>query len=106
MVAIKGWRAYYAGGITFDSGEVRPEELPTGAYGIVEYLEPPYRVIVDGGDWYYMADGRWRASGTVWDEWIEAPDVVGAVIRSGPALPDEAWARMQAAMVADREWPQ
>lgn len=99
---IIGWRAYYAGGITYDSDETRYEELPDGLIGVVEFLEPPYRKIVCGGDWLYMEDGRWHETDTMWDGWVERPKVHA---KRGKALPDEAWSKAQARMLNDREWP-
>lgn len=97
-----GWRAHYAAGITFDSAEARPTELPDGAIGVVEFLARPYRKIVDGGDWYWMEGGRWQASDTVWNGWVERPHP--DAIR-GMGLPDDRWQKAREAMLNDRDWP-
>lgn len=97
-----GWRAHYPGGITYDSANTRPTELPDGMLGAVEFLAPPYRKIIDGGDWYWHEDGRWHASDTVWDGWVEKPrpDAI-----RGKALPDDRWEKARQRMLNDREWP-
>lgn len=99
---VVGWRAHYRGGVTFDSSEARPVELPADLPGVVEFLERPYRRIVDGGDWLWWEDGRWHASGTVWGGWVEKPHP--DAIR-GLALPDDEWEAVRRRMIEDRDWP-
>lgn len=104
---MRGWRAHYPGGVTFDSSEVRPAELPSGCAGVVEFLEPPYRRIVDGGDRFYFSAGRWHATDTVWGGWVDPPEGVSPErVKRGIGLADEAWEEVRRAMLADRDWPE
>lgn len=73
---------------------------------IVEYLDPPYREVVQGGDWYVWGGHRWSHTGTPqeWGEWRDKPGglaVVKSCERHDPAKID---AVIEAAM-EDREWP-
>lgn len=100
------WRAYYAGGVTFDSSETRVEELPDGLLGVVEFLEHPYRKIVDGGDWYWMEDGRWQATGSIWEGWVERPEgVPDERLKRGLGISDDGWSEARARMLDDLNWP-
>lgn len=98
----QGWRAHYGIGDTVDSVETSYGDLPDGLPGVVEFLEPPYRKIVDGGDWLWMEDGRWQATGSVWGGWVDRPHPYA--IR-GKALADGEWRQLRRQMMNDREWP-
>lgn len=71
----------------------------------MEFLDPPYRKIVDGGDWLWWDGERWQASGTVWGGWVDRPDVAPERCKRGLGIPDEAWEKVRQAMLSDRNWP-
>lgn len=104
-----GWRAYYADGRTFGSGDVEWSALPpTGLVGVVVFLDPPYRRIIDGFDWIYMADGELHTVMThdTWGEWADRPDVpCDSCVKQGAGMDDDAWDAIQRRMFNDREWP-
>ena len=90
------------------STDVRWQELPDGIVGVVVYLDPPYRRIVDGHDWIWLADGEFRAKSThaTWGRWKPKPKgVCGACVKRGAAMPDDLWAGAQRAMLEAREAP-
>lgn len=97
------WEAFDADGGRYTSLDDLPED---GLVGVVEYLEPPYRVIVDGGNWYVWDGERWKASGDGSDDgrWGRRPrgDVV---IRSAPSLDDDVWAAIKREMLEARVRP-
>lgn len=101
-----GWRAYYPGGFTYDSSDTRPEELPDGILGIVEFLTPPYRKIVDGGDWYWFDGERWQATGSKWEGTVERPEgVPDERLKRGLGISDDGWSKARARMLDDMDWP-
>jgi hypothetical protein len=103
---VNKWRVHYADGTTADSSETSHVDVRDGVLGIVEFLKPPYRRIVDGGDWFWLQGGTWRKSGTIWGGWVDRPDVkCRSCLKRGAALPDEEWVRAQARMFEDRRWP-
>lgn len=74
--------------------------------GVVVFLNPPYRRIVDGGDWTWMSDGEIHVSGTTWGGFIDPPDLrCRSCVKRGAAMPDEEWRSVQAEMLEDRRWP-
>jgi len=105
-VNVAGWRAWYADGATYRTGDELPAD---GCVGVVVYYDAPYRDVVTGGDWYVIAPcGRvakkvGRPDGTWTDPPGTAPDDV--LVRSAPSLPDGEWARVQAEMMEARSWP-
>lgn len=58
-MAVLGWRVFYPGGVTRNSSDTLPKELPDGILGIVEYLpfDSPKRYFHTGYDWYFFWDG-------------------------------------------------
>lgn len=99
------WRAYYPDGTAVDSTEASPSDLEDGVVCIVEYLEPPYRELVSGGDWYVWDGHRWSHTGTgEWGEWRDEPEGLAVVRSCGRQKPQKIGAVMDAA-VEDREWP-
>ena len=96
-----GWRAYYGDGSTVDSQQQEPDDLADGVAGIVEFLEPPYRKIIDGGDWFWYDGDRWHASDTVWGGWVERPS--RNAVR-GAGLDDEDWETIRQRMLSDTNW--
>lgn len=101
-----GWRAYYADGRTFASNEVLWLHLPpTGLVGVVVFLEPPYRRIIDGHDWIWLEDGEFHTVMThpEWGKWAERPDA--PYVKQGAGMDDQAWEAMQQRMFEDRIWP-
>lgn len=104
-----GWRAYFADGDTFTFTEPSAwEDLPgEGLVGVVEFLTPPYRRIVDGGDWYWMDEaGRVQKSGTRWGGRVEVPEEARGYVISGAGLADDEYEQIAARMDADRDWPE
>jgi hypothetical protein len=105
MGNIMGWRTYYADGTTVDSTEAAPEQLDHGVVGVVEFLEPPYRKIVCGGDWVWWDGEHWQETDSVWNGWVDPPqDVPEKYVKRGAGLPDDEWERLRLRMVDDREW--
>lgn len=100
-----GWRAYYPDGSTVDSQEVPPDDLRDGVVCIVTYLEPPYRELVSGGDWYIWEGKRWSSTETgEWGEWLPEPD--GEVtVRSCERHPQDQIESVMDQAMEDREWP-
>lgn len=97
------WEAWYADGGRYTSVDDLPAE---GMVGAVEYLEPPYRVIVDGGNWYVFERGRWSKTGDGADTGRFGRRPQGAVVvRSAPSLPDDEWREIQRAMFRARVRP-
>lgn len=104
------WRAWYDDGSTYASTNTPWRDLPaTGMVGAVVYLSTtatPYRQIADGGDWYWLADGRAQVSGTVWDGYVDPPEGVPAeMLKRSGRLDDDAWAEVQREMLEAREAP-
>lgn len=85
---MRGWRAWYADGQVFASTRTAAQWLPRcGLALVIEYLAPPYRNIVQGGDWYVFDGERWWHTGTgPWGTWRPEPEG-GVVIRSCSRLP-------------------
>lgn len=104
---MKGWRAYYADGRRIDSSESSWAKLPPeGVVGVVEFQDPPYRKLHDGGDWIWMEEGEILVSGTVWNGWVDPPNVrCQSCIKRGAAIEDEEFEAIQAEMMADKRWP-
>lgn len=102
-----GWRAYYAPFTTYDSSKYEWTDLPDeGMVGVVVFKEPPYRELVNGGDWFYLdEDGKPAASNTVWDGWVDPPDVSDDELKRGKALPDNQWEALRITMTNDKAWP-
>jgi hypothetical protein len=104
------FRAWYEDRRVYSSAETPWQDLPAeGMVGVVVYLSEsvtPFRAVVIGGDWYYLEGGEVRASETMWDGYVEPPAVkcMACLKRSG-RLSDEAWAEVQAEMMAAREAP-
>lgn len=105
----RGWRVYYADGATCDSAAQRWRDLPnTGVIGVVVFEEPPYRRIVDGGDWYYLdEDGEPSCTDTAdrWGEWAPLPFAPTETIKRGAAVTDERFETVKTRMVEDKAWP-
>jgi hypothetical protein len=70
------WTAYYTGNRVFDSNNLSWAELPDdGVLIVVEYQQGGRR-IVDGGDWYWLEDGRINYVPSVsWDNEEPKPNV-------------------------------
>ena len=107
-----GWRAWHWDGDLVDvysSSELRWQDLPRrGVVGVVVYLDPPYRRIIQGHDWVWLEDGALLSITTAdeWGEWAPAPEVdCAACLKRGAGVPDEPWARIQSEMTGARECP-
>lgn len=104
-----GWRAYYSDGRTFASDGVAWAHLPPeGMVGVVVYLEPPYRTLLTGGDWYWMEDGEIRRTKNhpEWGEWADPPEVeCAACVKKSGAMSDDAFEALLVEMMEAREWP-
>jgi hypothetical protein len=103
------WRAWYEDGSVYSCADVPWRELPAeGIVGVVVYREPPYRQIIDGGDWYWIADDEVRRVMTheEWGQFAPAPKVgcLSCLKRSG-VMDDDAFAEVQREMMAAREPP-
>jgi hypothetical protein len=110
MAETMRFRAWYEDRRVYSSAEVSFQSLPAeGMVGVVVYLSEsvtPFRQIVDGGDWYYLRDGRIHAAGTVWGGYVERPDVgCAACVKRSGVLDDRTWAAVQREMMAAREAP-
>ena len=95
------WRAWYTDGRTFDSGDLDWADLPaTGVLGVAMLVDPVrgYKKRVDGGDWYWLEDGRVRCSDTIWGGYVTTPAVSRRLLKRGAAVPDDEFAAVQAAM--------
>lgn len=103
------WRAYYADGSRYESTDVDWRDLPAeGLVGVVVFHDPPYRQIVDGGDWFYLDDDgtpATTATADQWGEWVDPPDAPETEVKRGQALSDVAWERVRHEMIDDRTWP-
>jgi hypothetical protein len=102
------WRAFYADGSRFSSAEMHWQALPaTGLVGVVIYLEPPYRRIIDGHDWVWMEGVELHAVTThaEWGRWAPKPVACGSCVKQGAAMDDDAFAAVQAEMLAARTVP-
>lgn len=102
------WRAYYTEARRFASAAYSWRELPsTGVLGVIVFLEPPYREIVDGGDWYYLEGGVPTCTAThpEWGAWVDPPAVSPEERKQGAAIGDDEWAAVREAMTEDRAWP-
>lgn len=103
------WRAYYANGLRLTSADQSWSQIPVaGLVGVVVYLEPPYRRIIDGHDWVWLGSDGFDAVTThdEWGQWAPAPDGVDVrMLKQGAGMPDEEWAAVQAEMTAAREAP-
>lgn len=105
---VVGWRAYYDGFRVFDSSDCNWTDLPDeGIVGVVVFKTPPYREIVDGGDWFYIEDNIPRTTDTAdeWGEWVNPPGYPDSIVKQGKVLPDEEWEAFQWAMRHDKSWP-
>lgn len=100
------WRAWYADGAVYSSADVAWADLPAeGMVGVVVYLAHPYRRIVDGADWYWLADGEVHALMThkAWGQFVEAPaDVPARVLKRSGVLGDEEWEGVRREMLEAR----
>lgn len=117
-----GWRAWYATSrttwVVYSSAESWEDippgdpDVPEGVVGVVEYLSrdvTPYRRIVDGVDWCWLEDGRIRSVEThdEWGKYADPPDGVDpALLKQCAPMDDDAWAEVQAEMLAARESPE
>lgn len=102
------WRAFYADGARYSSADTEWQSLPaTGLVGVVVYMEPPYRRIIDGHDWVWMEAGEFRVvDSTTWGEWADEPVVAcAACLKRGEGMEDVAWAAVQAEMLTAVEAP-
>lgn len=104
-----GWRAYYSDGSTFASSDVAWAALPPdGLPGVVEFKEPPYRVLHDGYDWIWLEGGEFRTVTTheKWGQWADPPEGVDpALVKRGAGMEDGPWQALQRRMLEDRDWP-
>jgi hypothetical protein len=107
-----GWRAWHWGGevrTVYSSAETRWQELPRlGIVGVVEYREPPYRLIWDGHDWIWVEGGAFLIVPThpEWGQWAEAPTgACNPCLKRGAGVPDGVWIEIQREMMEAREWP-
>jgi hypothetical protein len=106
------FRAWYEDGSAYSCADVPWQELPAeGMVGVVVYLDPhvtPYRRIVDGCDWYWLADGQIQGVMThaQWGKFAPAPNVgcLSCLKRSG-VMDDDAFRGVQREMMAAREPP-
>lgn len=95
----QGWRAWYAGGVVYDSLETSWFYLPSRGLQIVKiyYVEHtsagrPYTKQWDGCDWYWMdADGQIHGvpSGPRWGVDQPKPDAPDELVKKGTAVSDE-----------------
>jgi hypothetical protein len=106
---VRGWRAYYADGARYSSADTAWQALPgEGLVGVVVYLDEPYRRILDGHDWIWLEDGAFRLVDThpKWGKWAEKPAVrCASCLKRGAGMDNEAWAAVQAEMMAARVAP-
>jgi hypothetical protein len=112
MMEIRGWRAWVWDGeqvSRHSSADFRWQELPSeGVVGVVVYLDPPYRRILDGHDWIWMSEGEFDIVPThpEWGKWADPPmGACRSCLKKGAPVLDDEWARVQAAMLEDRTWP-
>jgi hypothetical protein len=72
----------------------------------VVYMEPPYRRIVSGRDWYVWDGASWDGTGTGADTGTFPPRPDGAVVvKSAPSLSDDEWAVFSRRMTEARTCP-
>lgn len=106
---MQGWRAWYDDDGVYSSAHVAWADLPeTGMVGVVVYEEPPYRRIVDGGDWYWMEDGMIHCTETHgdWGLFVEPPKVAcQACVKKSGDMSDDAFRAVQREMMEARAWP-
>jgi hypothetical protein len=98
-----------ADGTTYSSAECVWTEVPAeGVVGVVVYLDPPYRRIIDGHDWVWMEGGEFRIVGThdQWGSWAPKPETsCGGCVKRGVGVPDDRWEAIQREMMEARAWP-
>lgn len=103
------WRAWYADGRVFSYKDVMWQKLPAkGLVGVVIYETPPYRRIMDGGDWFWLENGDLHVSAThdEWGKWVNPPDVpCKSCVKQGQAMSNEAFEGIQKEMLEATEWP-
>lgn len=108
---MRGWRSWYSvlrrEWVVYSSAEWELHELPReGCLGFVVYLDPPYRYIVLGGDWYWLENGKFHASDTIWNGYVDPPGVAcSSCLKRSGVLDDDVWAEVQREMMEAREWP-
>lgn len=106
---MRGWRAWYTDGRTFSSADTDWTDLPdTGVLGVVVYLDPPYRKLVSGGDWYYLDSDHVPATvptHTEWGRWTDPPAVPEVECKRGAAVTDDRWTAVEQAMMEATRWP-
>lgn len=96
------WKAWYTRGRVYDSDDTDWKDLPrTGVLGVVVYLEPPYRRLESGGDWYYIEDGEPVSTNThpQWGSWIDPPDAPIDELKRGEGTSDEKWDKVHTEMM-------
>ena len=100
------WRAWYADGREFSSADMCWVDLPaSGVLVVIEY-KGTGRTVYNGGDWYWLYDGRFGyASSGAWGTWRAAPSREDVPCRScvkrGVGVSDEAFrAAYDAALAA------
>lgn len=103
---MEGWKAWYADGNIYSSSEISWKELPeSGMLGVVVFLNPPYREIVSGGDWYYLDDDSHPSCTDTheeWGEWVSKPDAPPDEIKQGEGVADEQWSKIQTEMMESK----
>jgi hypothetical protein len=105
-----GWRAWMYDGTVYPGTTLSEwQQVPKmGVVGVVVYLDPPYRRIIDGYDWIWLEDGEFKTIPThdEWGKWNDPPTKkCDPCLKRGAGVEDEAWAEMQREMIEAKEAP-
>lgn len=104
------WRAWYTDGRAFSSEDGAFQGLPeTGLLFLIHYKEKNGyrgRTVYSGGDWYWLADGKFHyASSGEWGTWKERPGVsCSSCVKRGDGVGDDEFQRVRREAL-EAPWP-